>query len=315
MSGAGRQKASELRLVKEAKLRDLLGDGAGTRLEASGVLYRDGAFLVVCDNLPSFIRVSSELSPKAPENCVIDVGGRGRKSGGARPVVGYEDLTHDALTGHCFALSEAEPGRSGRFRARVREYDANLRPVGSAPLGFPLTHANKGMEGLEWVERSGKGYLLALCEGNRCQGGRRGRKPGGGRIQVFRRDGKRWAHTATVRLPRSLPFEDYSGVSVRDGRIAVLSQASSALWVGRLSTGKWRVDEGTVHPLPTDGKGRPVYGNAEGVSWVSADHVVVVSDRAKKDGPGRFRAKDQSVHVFLIPNPSPSPNPMPSPSP
>lgn len=123
------------------------------------------------------------------------------------------------------------------------------------------------------------------------------------RIQVFRHGGKQWDHKATIRLPASLPFEDYSSVSVRDdGRIAVLSQASSALWVGRLSTKKWQVDEGTVYRLPTDSKGRTVYGNPEGVSWVSADHVVIVSDRAKKGAASeRFRAKDQSIHLFLIP--------------
>ncbi|CAM5404218.1 hypothetical protein SALBM135S_01336 [Streptomyces alboniger] len=293
--------ARELRLVKEAKLQDLIGDSAGARLEASGVLYRDGAFLIVCDNLPSLIRVSSELSPKAPENGVLKRG-KGAKTGGARANEGYEDLAHDQRQDHYYTLTEAEPVKPKGFRARVHEYNAKLRPIGSAHLEFDLADANKGMEGLEWVERSGTGYLLALCEGNQCAGGKKGRTPGGGRIQVFRRGGKRWIRTATVELPRSLPFEDYSSVSVRDGRIAVLSQASSALWVGRLDTKKWQVDEGTVHRLPTDNKGRPLYGNPEGVSWVSADHVVIVSDRAKKGAENeRYREKDQSIHLFLIP--------------
>ncbi|MEU4996232.1 hypothetical protein [Streptomyces sp. NPDC021622] len=294
----------ELRLVKEAKIEDLIGDGAGTRLEASGVLYRDGAFLVVCDNLASFIRISSELSPKAPENGVLTPKGlKGKGSSSSKETEGYEDLAHDELRDHYFTLSEAVPVKPKGFRARVQEYDAKLRPTGSSFLDFTLTDANKGMEGLEWVERSGTGYLLGLCEGNRCAGGKEGRRPGGGRIQVFRHGGKQWDHKATIRLPASLPFEDYSSVSVRDdGRIAVLSQASSALWVGRLSTKKWQVDEGTVYRLPTDSKGRTVYGNPEGVSWVSADHVVVVSDRAKKGAASeRFRAKDQSIHLFLIP--------------
>jgi hypothetical protein len=47
---------------------------------------------------------------------------------------------------------------------------------------------------------------------------------------------------------------------------------------------------------------RTVYCNVEGVSWVSADTVVVVSDRAKRNGQDeRCRAKDQSIHVFVIP--------------
>lgn len=291
----------ELRLVKEAKIQDLIGDGAGTRLEASGVLCHDGAFLIVCDNLPSLIRVSSELSPKAPENGVINAN-RNKKSGSSAAGEGYEDLAYDDRHDHYFTLSEAEPVKSKGFRARVHEYDGKLRPIGSAQLEFDLADANKGMEGLEWVERSGTGHLLALCEGNRCAGGKKGRTPGGGRIQVFRRGGKRWINTGTIRLPASLPFEDYASVSVRDGRIAVLSQASSALWVGRISTKKWQVDEGTVYRLPTDGKGRTVYGNPEGVSWVSADYVVIVSDRVKKGAENaRFREKDQSIHLFLIP--------------
>ncbi|MEU5957201.1 hypothetical protein [Streptomyces sp. NPDC047525] len=301
MTSTKKSAARELRLVKEAKIQDLIGDGAGTRLEASGVIYRDGAFLIVCDNLPSLIRVSSELSPKAPENGVL-TRAKGKKTGGAKANEGYEDLAHDERRDHYYTLSEAEPVKSKGFRARVQEYDGKLRPVGSAQLEFDLADANKGMEGLEWVERSGTGHLLALCEGNRCEGGKKGRTPGGGRIQVFRRGGKRWINTATIRLPKSLPFEDYASVSVRDGRIAVLSQASSALWVGRISTKKWEVDEGTVYRLPTDNKGRTLYGNPEGVSWVSADYVVIVSDRAKKGAENeRFRGKDQSIHLFLIP--------------
>ncbi|GAA2325043.1 hypothetical protein OKJ48_00830 [Streptomyces kunmingensis] len=298
----GLSAARELRLVKEAKIRELIGDVAGDRLEASGVLYRDGAFLIVCDNLPFLIRVSSELSPKAPENGVINAG-RKTKNTKSKAQVGYEDLAHDTLHDHYFTLSEAEPVKPKVFRARIQEYDAKLRPTGSAHLDFDLADANKGMEGLEWVERSGKEYLLALCEGNQCAGGKKGRTPGGGRIQVFRRGGKRWIHIGTIRLPKSLPFEDYSSVSVRDGRIAVLSQASSALWTGRLSTKKWQVDEGTLYRLPTDSKGRTVYGNPEGVCWVSSDHVVIVSDRAKAGARNdRLRAKDQSIHLFLIPN-------------
>ncbi|WP_055699477.1 hypothetical protein [Streptomyces silaceus] len=302
--------APELRLVKEAKIQDLIGDGAGSRLEASGVLYRDGVFLVVCDNLTSFIRVGSELSPKAPENGVLQpkgVGTGARARGGAKgkkalEVAGYEDLAHDPAQDRYYALTESVPVKAG-FRARVHEYDGRMRVRGSALLDFALTDANKGMEGLEWVDRGGVGHLLALCEGNRCAGGKEGQRPGGGRIQVFRRGAGRWEHAGTVRLPRSLPFEDYSSVSVRDGRIAVLSQASSALWVGRLSTKKWAVDQGTVYRLPTGGKGRTAYGNAEGVSWVSSDHVVVVSDRAKKGAANdRYRAKDQSIHLFLIPS-------------
>lgn len=311
----------ELRLVKEAKIQDLIGKVAGTRLEASGVLYRDGVFLVVCDNFRDLIRISSEISPKAAENGLLT-----SRRTAKQTEEGYEDLAHDPVSGHYYALTEAVQvkstakgaketkavkgaketktgGGAGGFRAKVREYDERLRPGASAWLDFPLPDAGKGMEGLECVERKGTVYLLGLCEGNRCAGGAEGRKPGGGRVQVFRRGRRSWEHRDTLKLPASVPFEDYASLSVRGDRIAVLSQASSALWVGRLAPDAWKVvDEGTVYRLPPDAKGRTVYGNPEGVCWVSSDHVVVVSDRAKK-GPdnARHRTKDQSIHLFLVP--------------
>ncbi|MER5890628.1 hypothetical protein ABT160_42955 [Streptomyces sp. NPDC001941] len=314
-----------LRLVKEARLRDLVGKQAGTRLEASGVLYRGGVFLVVCDNVRDLLRVGSELSPKAPENGVL------RARAGKRAAQGYEDLAYDPSGDRYFALTESvavkgrkkAAGRGGEkgkgkgaakgadpgFRAKVRAYDGKLRPGREAVLDFPLPDTGKGIEGLECVVRGGTAYLLGLCEGNRCASGAAGRKPGGGRIQVFRQGGGKdgeegdWKRVGTVRLPASLPFEDYASVSVRGERIAVLSQASSALWVGRLAPDAWEVvDEGAVYRLPPDSAGRTVYGNAEGVCWVSGEYVVIVSDRAKP-GPdrARHRTKDQSVHLFLVP--------------
>ena len=63
-----------------------------------------------------------------------------------------------------------------------------------------------------------------------------GTRPGGGRIQVFRGGSAGgWVHTGTIRLPRTLDFEDYSGIAAAGDRLAVVSQASSALWVGRLA--------------------------------------------------------------------------------
>ena len=44
-----------------------------------------------------------------------------------------------------------------------------------------------------------------------------------------------WRHVATIELPPSLAAVDYSGISVRDERIAVLSQCSGVLWTGYLS--------------------------------------------------------------------------------
>lgn len=43
------------------------------------------------------------------------------------------------------------------------------------------------------------------------------------------------------------------------------------------------------------------YCNAEGIQWIDADRVIVVSDKAKTKQPFWCDAKDQSVHIFAIP--------------
>jgi hypothetical protein len=286
-----------LRLVleREAKLASLLPGAAGRRLEASGVLAGQGGFHVVFDNAPEIGWVGAELAAGAAANRLI-VQGRGRHSG-------FEDIAHDPAAGRFYVLVEAQ-ARGRGFAAEVQEYDQDFVYLGRAWLDFPLDGRNKGLEGLTCVHREATTYLLGLCEGNRCRDGEEGRRPGGGRIQVFERGERQWDHAATIRLPAALPFEDYSSLAVAGDRLAVVSQESSALWAGRLHRTSWEVaGTGAVWEFPPDREGRTVYCNVEGVSWISADRVVVVSDRAKRDGrqDERCRAKDQSIHVFTIP--------------
>jgi hypothetical protein len=77
--------------------------------------------------------------------------------------------------------------------------------------------------------------------GSRGKGGAAGRVPGGGRVQVFRRGDRQWDRVARIRLPETVLFQDYSGIAVADGRIAVVSQESSALWVGDLAPDSWEL--------------------------------------------------------------------------
>jgi len=186
--------------------------------------------------------------------------------------------------------------------AAVQEYDSNFRYTGSAWLDFPLDRPNKGLEGLTCVHRDGQAYLLGLCEGNRCKGGAEGRIPGGGRIHVFQRGRRHWERVDTIRLPETVLFVDYSGISVTDDRIAVISQVSSALWLGHLTPDGWKVTgAGATYALPRDADGSIAYGTVEGVSWIAPDQVVMASDKAKPEQDHRCRAKDQSIHIFRIP--------------
>jgi hypothetical protein len=293
--------APVLRLRREAKVADLLAGtaGVGRRLEASGVLALDGWFWVIFDNLPHVARIDPALVAGDPRTTLIQRPAR---------AVGYEDIAHDPVSGDFFLLVEAARDGRGGWRAQVHELDAELRPLAARWLDYPLDRPNKGIEGLTCVRRNGRRHLLGLCEGNRGRGGRAGRLPGGGRVHVFTEGGpERWDHAHTIRLPESLRFTDYSSISVAADRIAVVSQESSALWVGRFAGSGWDLlDDGVTFVLPRDARGRTLYGTVEGVSWLAEDEVVVVSDRAKRAQPARVRTKDQSVHVFALPAPDPA---------
>jgi len=297
----GRPPAVELRLEQESKLVDLLDGAAGRRLEASGVLTTGDTFYVVFDNLPHIVALDRSLVAGAPENRLFPQE--------RREAEGFEDIAYDPVSDRFFTLIEGLPARPGTYHAKVHQYDGSLRFLRSDWLDFPLPDVNKGLEGLTCLRRNDRTCLLAVCEGNRCRSGSAGRRPGGGRIQVFTEAGRRggWAHSGTVRLPRTLEFEDYSSISVAGDRLAVLSQASSALWIGRLRRDGAElvdevVDDGAVFRFPTDSRGRTVYRTVEGVSWLGDDRVVVVSDKVKPGSAERSgRAKDQSIHIFTIP--------------
>ena len=286
----------QLELVKEAKISDILAGRLDPRLEASGVLAKDGLFYVIFDNLPHIARIGPELSRMAAANHVIKQE-KGHRSG-------FEDITYDAIDGRFYVLVESLPHGHGRYMAQVQEYDASFGYLRSAWLEYPLDRPNKGLGGLTCVHRQGQTYLLGLCEGNKCKGGAEGRIPGGGRVHVFRQGQRHWERVGKIRLPKTVLFEDYSGITVTGDRIGVVSHASSALWLGDLSPSGWEVTGvGACYALPRDADGGIVYGTAEGVSWVTPSQVVVVSDKAKPEQDSRCGAKDQSIHIFRIPVP------------
>lgn len=284
----------QLQLVREAKVADLLVGLGQPRLEASGVLVKDGSFYVVFDNLPYLALLDDRMLPQDGQRGRVElVGGHGK---------GYEDIAYDWVARRFYLLIEAQP-YGARFMAAVEEYDEQFRMVSSKPLDFPLERPNKGLEGLTCIRRDGQVHLLGLCEGNRCKAGSAGRTPGGGRVQIFVDSADRWTRIDTVRLPATVRFRDYSSLSVAGDRIAVVSQESSALWVGRFAAASWELaDEGTTYQFPRDEAGKRLYCNVEGVSWVAYDRVVVVSDRVKvRTQHKRCRAKDESIGVFTIP--------------
>jgi hypothetical protein len=282
-----------LELIRESKLHALLpGEHKTGKLEASGVVAQAGHFLIVFDNLGQVARITASCLPSHGNTWL-------GKGDGA---TGHEDLAYSARNQRFYGLIEAVRDTAETYHAEVVEYDDRFVPLARRRLPFAFASDNKGFEGLAVIHRPDHDYLLALCEGNRCQGGRAGKEAGHGRIQLFQRVPHGWEHMHTIKLPKAVRFTDYASLDIRDGQVAVLSQQSAQVWLGILDLNTWEfVDAGRAWHLPPDARGETTYCHAEGVSWLAPDQFVVVSDKRKKGAPKRCTATDQSVHLFGIP--------------
>lgn len=283
-----------LELVRKQRIADLLpGAPRGAEYEASGVLAQDGKFFVVFDNRTSVARLSQDLCPN-PMNGLF---------GMALGEEGYEGITYNAAKQRYYLLVESRKQKDGRYGGEIVEYDSALSYVKRRPLEFRFKTANKGFEAVGHVRRDGQDYVLALCEGNKCKGGRRGRQPGDGRAQLFKKEKRRWSHIGTIKLPKSVQFEDYSAMSIDGTRAAVVSQVTSRLWVGVFEEAAWRWrDEGQTYQFPRTSNHHKLYGNVEGVAWITPSRLVTVSDRRKEDQDVRFADTEQSVDIFDLPS-------------
>ncbi len=266
--------------------------------EASGVAVKDGTYYIVFDNRKAVAKVHASLKKKHPDNQLV---------GAPEQDEGFEGITYDAREDRFFVVTETVKV-GNELRSALTVLEGDLRITERKPLAFTFDSENKGFEGIAHVRGQGELYLLLLCEGNDCKGGKAGRKRGKGRIQVFREQGDDWTHIDEIKLPESLKFKDYSGLDVRGNVIAVTSQEDSRLWIGRLQSS----GSGAGIDFAIDGegelfrfdKGETMHCNVEGVAFIDADRVVVVSDRRKDDDEDQgplCAAKHQSIHVFTVP--------------
>jgi hypothetical protein len=283
-----------LRLVRERKLAELLPNRKDRAvLEASGVLVKGRDAFVIFDNVRRVARIAPSLTPGSPRHTWM-----GRPRSGE----GYEDIAYSPHQRRFYLLIEAEKHPDGTYKAVIEEFDDDFRFKLRRWVDFAFDTRNTGFEGLSAVRWRGDDYLLALCEGNRCRAGKKGRRAGGGRIQVLRRSGKIWRPVAKIKLPRRVKFEDYSALAISGERIAVVSQQTSRLWLGKLRRSDWTISgAGRIYDFPRSKKGKVLYATVEGISWLSPSTFVAVSDLSKKGYAKRSERKDQSIHVFRLP--------------
>jgi len=278
---------SKLELVREEKLYKLLpGKKKGDRLEASGIaLVDESTAAVIFDNLNLVGLVDLSLEENEG-NRLLPAPSLGE---------GFEDIAIDHQEHRVFCIIESMEDTDGKYRAFVSEYDRDFRFQRCARLSTAFETPNKGFEGLAFLRRDGKEYLFAMCEGNLCTDA----TSGGGRIQAFTRDGDGgWTWSHQLELPLTAEFEDYAGISYRNGRLAVVSQASARVWVAEVDREARLLVDGSQATYRFPKKG---YCNVEGIAWLSDDLLVCVSDKKKTRQSKKCADKDQSIHVFRIP--------------
>ena len=276
-----------LELIRETKLyRVLPGKKQADRLEASGVaLLDDQTAFVIFDSLNEIAVVDLSLE-KSKRNRLFPAPSIGE---------GFEDVAIDHEDRRVYCVIETVEDTDGKYRGFVSEYDHEGRFQRCERLETAFTSSNKGFEGLAFLRRGDRQILYAMCEGNLCTDA----KSGGGRIQAFlRTEEGSWAWSHTVNLPDSAEFEDYAGLSYRNGRLAVVSQASARVWIGEVDEEARGFVEGTgrVFRFP-----KKSYGNVEGIAWLDDDTLVAVSDQKKSRQPAKCAKRDQSIHLFRIP--------------
>jgi hypothetical protein len=284
-----------LRVLKERKLAELLDPPQpGAVFEASGVIANGHHCFVALDNVRRVARIGTHLRVESDDHRWVSANRQGE---------GYEAITYHRSAGRFYLMIEAQKHPDGTFQGAIEEYDDRWRFRGRRWVDFSFKKRNTGFEGLASLEFRGRHYLLAMCEGNKCRESRTRKKRGQGRIQVLERRRRMWHPVARIKLPRYAAFKDFAGMALLGDRLAVVSQESSRLWIGRLRPATWTIaGHGRIYDLPRTKKGKKLYGTVEGISWLSPRTLVAVSDFRKKRHPKRYARTDQSIHIFSIPS-------------
>eukprot|EP01134_Creolimax_fragrantissima_P000684 CFRG0684T1 len=294
------KKATTLKLLSEGKFHNILADDKNAKkFEASAVTQVQDKYYVIFDSLEAIAAVDI-FDSKSDSNVLH--GALGKDSG-------YEGIEYDSENGHFFLLIEAE--KSKPLLDQVQIIGADVEFIQQCSFDYTFSHENKGFEGLVLGARDTTlepRYVFALCEGNYCSGGKKGRSQGNGRIVVFQRTQRKekchWQFVQEISIPKHVAFTDYSDIDYDGNRIAITSQEDAMMWVtDAVIVGpdiEFAPTGGKFYSFPRSKKGHIVYCNIEGVQ-LNEDTVVVVSDKFKKSKQHkRCAEKDQSIHRFAL---------------
>jgi len=277
--------------IQEAKFYQLIpGYTDADKFEASGVKYANENFYVIFDNMPKIATINPSLSVGSSSHTL---------SAGTLTNSNFEAITYDNNGTTHFFISDENELHGSVYSPKILQYDASFGSLNSqwAPYDFPETDKNKGFDGLTWLQRSGNDYMLSLCEGS-------------GKIIVMKKNGAVWSFLTSFMMPSNTGMTDFSDIDITtSGRVAVTSQESSKLWIGQIQPTAWAfADTGVVYNFPTGddngniGKGTNIlYGNVEGVSFITETQIVICSDKMSNSQPSYQQFKEQTISIFNLP--------------
>jgi hypothetical protein len=249
----------------------------------------------------------------------------------------WESITYHTQLQHHIVTQESLVLKDGKYHAVIMNVALHHHPKHewtlelACPSEFAFKDDSKGFEGMLGVEGiDGRFFLLGLCEGNWCDTGKKGKEPGNGRLVIMElehgegppntfKDGYlvetstcKWKTLRVVELPKVADFVDYSDVARRGKTIAITSQESSALLLadmtltedGLLDPDTFEVTGGVVTRFAPTSACQVQYCNVEGIEFMSDRLLVGASDSMKGNARQPFMCldKDQSMHVFALPN-------------
>ncbi len=247
-----------------AKPESAAGEHAGPVFETSCILNIGDYFYAVSDDSPSLAKLSTALDYNDPKNLLIPPSKP--LVDGPQTEMGFEALFYNEQTQVFTAVIEAVPleGEPNKFHSML--YDLKIRPdssmydvIAGCPSSYEFISGNKGFEGAALVKNSkGEEVVMGMCEGNFCEGGKRGRTPGNGRVVILKRvnsitlHGKSytcgWEAVQVVEVPSAVAFRDYSAITLYGSdpnnlRVAIASQENSAVWIGHINVNTWKWNE------------------------------------------------------------------------
>ena len=274
--------------IVEKKIRTLIASTpkVSKKWEASGIYLKDDFFYIVFDNFHSIAKLKRDLS-NSPENSWM---------GKELPAQsGFEGITFQPESKKFLITKESDTFQN-QFKPVVHEYSPDFETLEVYPIDFPLKKANKGAEGIAYLKTKSETFILLLLEKpSTLNLGSKER----GNILVLRKTNNKYQQVSFLPIPQQVGFLDYSDIAWNGSKFAILSQESSALWVGELDTAMNWKNSGKLYNFPLE-EGLPKYCNLEGITWINENTVALVSDSAKKKQPPRCKEKSEMIHIWEL---------------